>query len=337
MKSTFGCSGSWLRMACTACAAFLMVWAAHAEWTMKPGELENANDPWVVERNGRYYYCFSSGRKGRAGVAVAELKEMPRVTKKDAKIVWTAPQGGPYSKELWAPELHYLRGAWYIYVAADDGENRNHRMIVLKGKTQDPTGEFDFAGFVKDATDKWAIDGTVLAADNGELYFVWSGWEGDVNVAQNLYIAHMKSPVEIDGPRVLLSRPEFEWEKRNSGGGLPTINEGPAVLKRGKTVHIVYSASGSWADNYCLGILTCRNGRFLDQASWTKSKKPVFSRAPGANGPGHCSFFKWKGRDWIAYHANLEEGKGWHGRTGRWQPFSWRGDMPYFGPPAPVR
>ena len=309
---------------------------AAAGWTMKASELENANDPWVVERNGRYYYCLSRGRAGRAGVAVAELKDMPRVTARGAKVVWTAPESGPYSKELWAPELHYLRGRWYIYVAADDGNNHNHRMIVLRAKTDDPTGPFEFAGFVKDTTDKWAIDGTVLEAPDGELYFVWSGWEGDTNVAQNIYIAHMSSPVAIDGPRVLLSKPEHPWEKRDSGGGLPTINEGPAALVRGKTVHIVYSASGSWADNYCLGLLTCRNGRFLDPKSWTKSGEPVFSRAPGANGPGHCSFFRWGGRDWIAYHANRETGKGWGGRSGRWQPFRWRGDVPDFGSPAPV-
>ena len=56
-------------------------------------------------------------------------------------------------------------------------------------------------------------DGTVLEL-NGELYFLWSGWEGDVNVAQNIYIAHMSDPCTIDSERVCLSTPTYSWEKR---------------------------------------------------------------------------------------------------------------------------
>ena len=40
-------------------------------------------------------------------------------------------------------ELHYLDGAWYVYVAMDDGNNKNHRMYVLKGTdSKDPTKPF---------------------------------------------------------------------------------------------------------------------------------------------------------------------------------------------------
>ena len=47
---------------------------------------------------------------------------------------------------VWAPELHYINGAFYIYVAmtTPDGNNANHRMYVLKGRsTTDPTQPFD--------------------------------------------------------------------------------------------------------------------------------------------------------------------------------------------------
>lgn len=52
------------------------------------------------------------------------------------------------------------------------------------------------------------IDGTVFSYNN-ELYFVWSGWEGNTNIRQNIYIAHMSNPWTIDGSRVELSRPEY--------------------------------------------------------------------------------------------------------------------------------
>ena len=75
------------------------------------------------------------------------------------------------------------------------------------------TSTFDFLGKVYDSTtDRWAIDGTVLEADNGALYFIWSGWPGSVDGLQNLYIAPMSNPWTISGPRVLLSTPQLSWE-----------------------------------------------------------------------------------------------------------------------------
>jgi GH43 family beta-xylosidase len=46
-------------------------------------------------------------------------------------------------------------------------------------------------GKLADATDKWAIDGSVFE-HKGQLYLIWSGWEGDTNGTQSIYIARMK-------------------------------------------------------------------------------------------------------------------------------------------------
>lgn len=68
-----------------------------------------------------------------------------------------------YSKELWAPEIHFIQGKWYFYFAADDGNNLNHRMYVLENNSADPMqGEWIFKGKVVDNSDKWAIDGDVF-------------------------------------------------------------------------------------------------------------------------------------------------------------------------------
>lgn len=289
-------------------------------------------DPYLIKHGDIYYYCHSIGN----GVAVRICENIHRISEGKSVIVYTAPETGMYSKEYWAPELHLINGCWYIYVAADDGDNFNHRMYVLKCTGDEPTQPFEMIGKITDSTDKWAIDGTVLYHEN-ELYFIWSGWEGDENVAQNIYIAHMNNPWTIDSHRVLLSFPEYEWEKRGAIDGLPTINEGPSVLIRGNTVHIVYSASGSWCDDYCLGILTNRTGNIMDTSSWTKSDSPILSKAPHAYGPGHNSFTVDKvGNDWIIYHANLVSGSGWSGRSVRAQKINWNNDMPFIGEPASI-
>lgn len=284
-------------------------------------------DPWVIRDGDKYYYCYSGGN----GVCVALLDDLSQINESNGVKVYTAPAGTMYSHEYWAPELHKIDGVWYIYVAADDGDNFNHRMYVLRGTDSDPTKPFEMIGKLTDSTDKWAIDGTVLNY-NGGLWFVWSGWEGDENVSQNIYIAHMSNPWTIDSERVLISKPDLEWERR---GGSPKINEGPVALVKDGTVHIVYSASGSWCDEYCLGVLTCRDGNFMNQASWEKSASPILTKAEGAYGPGHCSFTTDADSSaWIVYHANLASGTGWGGRSVRIQPVSWDGDMPVIGVPA---
>ncbi len=288
-------------------------------------------DPWVIEKDGKYYYCFSGSNGATGGVRVAEIPSPALITTNGASQVYTAPAGTAYSQEYWAPELHYLDGAWYIYVAADDGNNDNHRMYVLKGTTQDPTDPFEMVGKITDSTDKWAIDGTVVTI-KGEHYFVWSGWEGDVNVSQNLYIAHMSGPTQIDSERVLLSEPKGAWETVGS----PTVNEGPAALYHEDSVFIAFSASGSWTDNYCIGLLEFRGGDPLKRASWDKSASSLFKKVDGtAYGPGHCSFTTaLDGSVWMIYHANLVSGSGWGGRSVWIAPIRFRENgRPIFGKP----
>ena len=280
-------------------------------------------DPWFYEHEGKYYYCYSLGN----GMGVKFSDSLATLFNAEGRRVYTAPVGEMYSSDYWAPEMHFIDGKWYIYVAADDGKNENHRMYVFSCET--PDGNYIFEGKISDSTDKWAIDGTVLEY-KGELWFIWSGWEGDEDGGQNLYIAHMDSPTHIDGERVLISKPNLSWEKK----GMP-INEGPELLYHGGRAFLVYSASGSWTDDYCLGILSLI-GNPGEKISWVKNPLPVFKKTDTAFGPGHCSFVKSGGIDYIVYHANVESGTGWNDRSIRIQPFFFLFGVPAFGRPLPA-
>lgn len=281
-------------------------------WQCKPEfsyyEVENpiidgGSDPYVIEHDGTFYYCWSGGN----GVMVAKCGDkIDSISPDGGKKVYTSPANTNYSGEYWAPELHYINGEWYIYVAADDGNNATHRMFVLKGTTHDPTDPFEFVGQITDPSNKWAIDGTVVTC-NGELYFVWSGWPGDSDVDQRLYIAHMSDPTTIDSERTEISRPVLGWEGR--------INEGPCAVYNGDDVYIVYSGNGSWSEDYCLGYLKLTGSDPLKASSWTKSQTAILLKSSVAMGPGHCSVVTAPdGTQWIYYHANLEVA-GWNGRS----------------------
>lgn len=296
---------------------------------------ESGADPFVVRFEDGYYYVYSAD----GGVFVSRADNIHHL-RQNGKCIFRPEEGKPYSRELWAPEIHFIDGDWYCYVAADDGVNANHHMYVLKSTDGRPDGVYAMVGMLDDGSGCWAIDGTVMPC-GGKLYFVWSGWESRENTHQNLYIAPMKSPTELAGARVLLSRPEYDWEKQGSGPTksgkcLPTVNEGPQILEKDGTVHVIYSAAGSWCRHYCLGMLTLRGGDPLNPADWVKCKEPVFVESEGTHGPGHCSFVKAKDgkTDFIIYHARRDAKGGWVGRGMRAQPFTWDGDVPVFGAAA---
>lgn len=290
-------------------------------------------DPWVIHTESGYFDIRSEDWS----LVIRKSDKLWNWEEAESKSVWKAPATGEMSQDIWAPELHFLEGRWYIYVAADDGANENHRMFVLEGGTNplDPMdGEYVVKGKIADPSDTWAIDGTVLELSD-KLYFIWSGWEGTSNGMQNLYIAPMSNPYTIDGERMLLSTPEEPWEHLGM-----YINEGPVILKNKQQdkVFLIYSASGSWTKYYCLGMLELTGEDPMRPESWTKSKEPVFQSSEKNKtwGVGHCSFLQNEegSENWIVYHG-MTYTISWAARDARAQKFTWNPDgTPNFGVPV---
>ena len=199
-------------------------------------------DPWCVYRNGFYYYTHTTGKN----ITIWKTSTIAGLKKAEKKIVFTPPQKGPYSKEIWAPEIHFLNGKWYIYFAADSGNNVDHRIWVLENSSPDPLkGTWKLKGKLTTPEDKWSIDGSVFEHKK-QLYFIWSGWEGDTNGQQNIYIAKMINPWKLDNTRAKISSPELEWETKgdlNNPNDVPhvSVNEGPEVLVHNDKLYLIYS------------------------------------------------------------------------------------------------
>lgn len=283
--------------------------------------LIDGQDPSVAYKDGFYYLIQSEGSLVlRQSQDIDGLKTAPKTQ------VWPNQ-----CCNVWAPELQWINGKWYIYYTKDDGNNDNHRMYVLESTGTDPAGPYTDKGKIAvPNNDKWAIDGSVLQKEDGSLYFIWSGWPGDINGQQNLYIAPMSNPYTISGERVLISEPTYLWER----SGMP-INEGPQPYTKNGKYFVTYSASGSWTDDYCLGLISNKDGDLLNPGSWVKSKRPVFVKSETAYGPGHhCLVEGPNGECYNVYHANHSSGTGWDGRSIRVQNFSWdENDQPVFGNP----
>ncbi len=282
-----------------------------------------AADPWIFRHEGVWHSLQAVARRLelRSAACLADLDRA------EPCVIWRAPARGGCSRNLWAPELHRLGGRWFLYFAADDGRNENHRMWVLEADTL--FGPWRNRGALD--TGGWAIDGSVLE-EGGRCYFIWSGWPGRRNGQQNLYLAPMADPWTLAAPRVLLSEPREPWERV----ALP-LCEGPQWLRRGGRTFVVYSASGSWTPDYCLGMLVNEDGDLLNPRSWVKHG-PVFQQTGEVWGVGHCCFgHDPAAGDLLFYHAKTDRAHGWKDRHVRVQPFGWSaGGLPRFGVPGEI-
>ena len=299
--------------------------------------LPSGPDPFVAQKDGYYYYLHTLSNR----LAIWRTTAMSGLGTAPSTVVWTPPANGAASGNLWAPEMFFFDGKWYIYyTAGPNGTNLGlQRTWVLENDNPNPTvGTWTDKGRIFNPTeDHWAIDGTVLE-QNGNRYFLWSGHNG-IDGVQRIYISRMSNPWTLTGPRVELTRPQYVWENV----GPPYVNEGPEILKHNNKTFMVYSASFCGTDDYALGLLTASSTADpMLPSSWTKSTTPVFSQRPAsrAYATGHNGFFKSKDgqEDWIIYHANSNPGEGCLDRRNpRMQKFTWNPDgSPNFGVPVPI-
>ncbi|MHC4878642.1 MAG: sulfatase-like hydrolase/transferase [Planctomycetota bacterium] len=299
-------------------------------------------DPWVVRdpNHDRYLWCLSEGNRA---IAVHTSDRLTNLGQKH--VVWRAPESGPVSREVWAPELHYLDGHWHIYFAASDGKNENHLSYVLRSEGNDPLGPYELHGPLATGDGKggrspniWAIDVTVLEHAE-KRYAIWSGWDAPGTDQQYLYIAPMKSPTELGGPRVrLCGNADHLWERTEPKLDARGLNEAPQVLKTGESVFLTYSCGASWLATYKLGMLELTGSNPLDPASWTKHADPVFSSTQETFGVGHSCFVKSPDRTqwWHVFHAKQDRQPGWRRAVFAQPMLVDASGRPQFGAPFPA-
>ncbi|MGB9110251.1 MAG: glycoside hydrolase family 43 protein [Telluria sp.] len=260
-------------------------------------------DPQVTLAADGYYY-FTATVPEYDRIELRRAHALNALGTAQPKVVWRRHGSGPMSANIWAPELHRIDGKWFLYFTAGRADAPfDVRLYVLENAAADPLeGVWVERGQLKTGWESFTLDATVFAL-KGQRYLAWAQRPPSVGKHMTaIYIARMNTPVSITGPAVLLSTPEYAWEKVKFD-----VNEAPAVLVKNGRVFMTYSASATDA-NYAMGMLAAQGGaNLLDAASWTKSPVPVFasSAANGQYGPGHNSFTtSIDGKtDILVYHA----------------------------------
>ena len=219
---------------------------------------------------------------------------------------------------MWAPEVHYLGGLWYIYYTAGTSADLNgQRLHVLKGScSANPitsqnnhllilnliggASPWDTYTYAAQLTTEWAIDASVIRFASYGNFLMYSCFHGVSH--QSICIQALGSNfVSLTGSIYVISQPTQSFETQGN-----PVNEGPTALYFGGKTYIVYSASDCWTQYYCLGQLTWNGSSNPTSASaWSKRNGCVFSSANGNYGSGHNSFFQSPdaSQTWIVYHA----------------------------------
>ncbi|WP_250463328.1 glycoside hydrolase family 43 protein [Microbulbifer litoralis] len=267
-------------------------------------------DPWVFRHTDGYYYFIATAPEYDR-IELRRATTIAGLAGAEAEVVWRKHMSGPMSAHIWAPELHRIDGAWYIYFAAGEaGDPWKIRMYALRNDTANPQqGQWQEMGRIATPVDSFSLDATSFT-HRDKRYLVWAQYDAEGSRGSALLMAEMASPTEIRLPVITLSEPTLDWETIGH-----KVNEGPAVLKRNGRVFISYSASAT-DHNYAMGLLWADvDAELMDTQSWHKSPQPVFSTNAALQrfGPGHNSFTVAEDgeTDLVVYHArNYRELKG---------------------------
>ena len=307
-----------------------------------PLVMQRADPHVLLHTDGYYYYTATVPEYDR--IELRRAKTLDALGRAEARVVWRKHASGIMGAHIWAPEIHYIDGQWFIYFTAGRAEAKwEIRLYALSNASANPLdGEWTERGQIDTGWESFALDATTFA-HGGQRYLVWTqrGPEPKAKPT-NIYIAKMASPTSISGKAVMLTTPDYAWEKVKF-----EVNEAPAVLVRNDRVFLTYSASATDA-SYSMGMLTARAGaNLLDPAAWRKSREPVFksSAANGQYGPGHNSFTTTPDgkTDLLVYHARdyrdiQGDSLNDPNRHTRAQAIAWRADgSPDFGEPVAER
>ncbi|MFC4402649.1 family 43 glycosylhydrolase [Gracilibacillus xinjiangensis] len=299
--------------------------------------IEQRADPYLYKHTDGYYY-FMGSYPLYDRIVLRRAKTIDELPQAEEKVIWWKHESGIMSQHIWAPEIHFIDGKWYVHVAAGDKDDIwAIRPYVLECDAENPLeGDWVEKGQINTEFQSFSLDATTFE-HNDKRYLVWAQ-KVENDTISNLYIAEMENPWTIK-KQVFLSTPEYDWETIGFD-----VNEGPAMIKNDKKIFIAFSASAT-DENYAVGLLYAdTDSDLLNPDSWEKTKEPVMvsNDANSEYGPGHNSFsVDENGYEVIVYHArpykgfNTENPLYDHNRHARIQRLFWTKEgFPYFGEPG---
>ena len=249
--------------------------------------------------DGHYYLTGSTGDNIWAVNDGVELWRSPDLKRWDyLGLVWSLAKEGRWeqqwrtlhglpSRAIWAPEIHYLRGNYYICLSMAP-----HGISILRSTSGKAKGPYVHA-FSPDAPIASGIDPTLFEDDDGSVYFTYGAATRIVRLKDDLSgLAGDWRPVVLTDP---VHDPAQHADKCVARGMNDLGHEGAVLFKaRGR---------------YYLGAADNPGGRYSTMLAVSDNVwGPYHMRHESVPCGGGCNFFKDRGGAWWAtYFGNDDQ------------------------------
>jgi hypothetical protein len=161
---------------------------------------------------------------------------------------WRARQGVPF-RALWAPEIHFIRGNYFICHSMS-----RSGLAILKSTTGKPQGPYVHA-FSPDKHLRRGIDATLFEDEDGSVYFTYGSAEEIVRLEDDLSgYAEDWRPVKFATPD---RDPDHHREQCGKKGFNDLGYEGASLFKRGG--HYYLCVVDNFDGRYSFAIATSKN------------------------------------------------------------------------------
>lgn len=303
------------------------------------GDVEIA-DPYVLKWNGEFYlYCSGDPIRAFHSKDLVQWEEIGPVLRSNPK--------GWNGMDIWAPEVVYRDGKFYMYytatVLSEDWRVQEAQRRIGVAVADSPRGPFLDSG--QPLTPGWAIDGSVFRDPRtGEDYlfysYLYDGLE-KYPPGAGIVVDRLLSPLEVANRPTMVTRGNEAWEDKDgdpANGSVRYTNEGPVVLFKDGEYYAIYSG-GSWdmstyALAYAVSSVVMPDGG-LEAPSWSK-RPPILRGNRGVDGPGHNGVVKAPNNvdEQIVYHARVVPFVQPWNRFPFLDRLHWTGDRLYVEPPS---
>jgi len=306
--------------------------AEQLRWLVK-----GAPDPAVIKsHDGDGYFVFSTG-KGISIWRSTDLKQWNfsgRVF--DEAVPAWAKRVIPESDSLWAPDIKYVGGRYYLYYSVSTFGSQRSVIGLAVNSNLDPESrdyKWDDRGLVIESfperNDYNAIDPALFIDDDGRAFlFCGSYWTGIKATEVDPRTGKPSSP-----------QPKVTAVVRRRDGA-PTSIEAPFVIKRKGFYYLFVSwdfCCAAEKSTYKVMVGRSRSplGPYVDDSGRKMNDgaaKLVLMGDRRWRGPGHNSVLQTPDGDWLVYHV-IDAKSPAHGRILQIRPIQWKDDWPTVGDP----
>ena len=267
---------------------------------MKTNEI-HVRDPFVLPWEGKYYLY---GTRGPTCWGLADGFDV--YVGKDLEN-WEGPieifhNDGSFwaDREYWAPEVHVIDGAFYMFASFHSSDRRRGTQIL---RAEKPTGPFvPISDGPVTPADWECLDGTFFRSKDGDPYLVFCHEWLQVHDGE---VCAMKLTPDLKAaagePRVLFRASQAPWvvPSVDKDGNKNCVTDGP-WLHRCPDGRLMMLWSSHGKDGYAQAAAYSDNGDIT--GNWTPAAEPIFGRDGG-----HGMIFRdFEGVQHLVLHAPNE-------------------------------